>query len=369
MIVQILTKARYIPLVMLCLLLWSCNGTTTVKKKEVKPVELVYPQPPEDPRFYFEMMLLSSAQVVGKDTETHWKELLTGEKERGEGLGKPFDVAACQGRVFVSDTVQRRVAAFDFANQRFFEIGTQEPGVLQKPLGINTDANCNLYVADSSQKTVFIYDKDGEYISAVGGSDWFHRLSHVAVNPDGNKIFAVDTGGVQTEDHRIRVFDVQTGEHLYDIGKRGKENGQLNLPRDVEVGPDGMVYVVDGANFRIQVFDQEGQFVSTFGSVGTRYGQFSRPKGIALDPSGNIYVTDAAFGNFQIFSPAGELLLYIGDRSNRPGPAKYLLPAGIDIDEDGRVYFVGQFYRKIDIFRPASLPAGEGHIGRALNAQ
>ena len=58
--------------------------------------------------------------------------------------------------------------------------------------------------------------------------------------------------------------------------------------------------------------------------------------------------------------------MHIGERSNSPGPAKYLLPAGIDIDEDGRVFFVGQFFRKIDIYRPVSLPAGEGHLGHAV---
>ncbi|MCG8060672.1 MAG: SBBP repeat-containing protein [Candidatus Thiodiazotropha endolucinida] len=94
-------------------------------------------------------------------------------------------------------------------------------------------------------------------------------------------------------------------------------------------------------------------------------GQFTRPKGIATDSEGNIYVVDAAFGNFQIFTPEGELLLYLGERSETAGPAKYMLPAGIDVDEDGRVYIVDQFFRKVEIFRPAGLAEGEGFTGLA----
>jgi len=315
------------------------------------------------------MTLVSTAQVKPEDKQDHLRSLLTGEVARGKSLAKPFDVEACQGRIYVSDTVSRYVMAYDFVNQRTFEIGLEEPGSLQKPLGLDADADCNIYVADATGKRIQVYNQDGQFLSAIGGPTWFHRLSHVAVNPEGTKIFAVDTGGVGTNDHRVRVFDVQTGEHLYDIGTRGIEPGQFNLPRDISIGPSGLLYVVDGGNFRVQVFEQDGTFVRTFGNVGRQFGQFSRPKGIASDAAGNIYVSDAAFGNFQIFTPSGELLLFIGTRSSRPGPARYILPAGIDVDEDGRIYFIDQFYAKVDIYRPANLPPDGGYLGAALHGR
>ena len=73
---------------------------------------------------------------------------------------------------------------------------------------------------------------------------------------------------------------------------------------------------------------------------------------------------DAAFGNFQIFNADGELLMFVGDRSERDGPAKYMLPSGIAVDEDGRVYVVDQWFRKIDVYRPSNLKADAGHLGR-----
>ena len=121
--------------------------------------------------------------------------------------------------------------------------------------------------------------------------------------------------------------------------------------------------MVDGGNFRVQVFNRDGDFVQQIGKLGRQYGSFARPKGIALDPQGNIYVSDAAHGNYQIFDPDGELLLFVGTRSEKFERASYMLPAGIDIDEDGRVYIIDQYFRKLDIYRPAGLKEEEGFLG------
>ncbi|MBL8535233.1 MAG: 6-bladed beta-propeller [Betaproteobacteria bacterium] len=325
---------------------------------------ILFPAPPEDARYAFEMTLMTSAQVNKVESASQWRRVLTGETEGGEHLGKPFDVSVCRGVVYVSDTVQRRIVAFDFPGRRYFRIGEADPGALLKPLGVATDDECRVYVADTSHKKVFVYDRSGKYLTSVGDAASFRHLSHVAVQADGSRVFMVDTGGVDSRDHRIRVYSVSDGKHLYDIGARGTDPGTFNLPRDVEVTRDGHLYVVDGGNFRVQVFRLDGTFVRTFGAMGAQFGQFTRPKGIAVDGQGNVYVADAAFGNFQIFNPEGQLLLFIGGRANQAGPGKYMLPAGIDVDEDGRVYLVDQFFRKVDIFRPVGLAQNMGHLAR-----
>lgn len=329
--------------------------------KELK-APIVFPPPPEEPRFVFEMSLLDSTRVTARPERSRLRAWLTGEQEKGEGMAKPFDVTACKGVVYVSDTVKRRVLVFDFPGRRFFRIGDDEPGALLKPLGLATDARCNLFVADATQRRILVYDAQGRFRTAVGEPEGFRHLSHVAVDREGTRLYAVDTGGVDSRDHRVRVYDTTNGAHLFDIGTRGTGAGEFNLPRDIAVSPTGELYVVDGANFRVQVFSSDGRFLRMFGSMGAQFGQFSRPKGIAVDRGGNVYVSDAAFGNFQIFDPEGRLLLFIGNRSDRPGPANYMLPSGIDVDEDGRIYFVDQYFRKVDVYRPVGLPAGQGHI-------
>ncbi len=350
-------------LVCLAVFLVAC-ASTTQQTLEIEPP--VYPGPPEKPRFIYEMSLINSSQVVVEDEKTKLRRMLTGEAVTGKSFAKPFDVCACNGKVYVSDTVRRLVMVFDFPGGRYYEIGETEPGALTKPLGMTTDDDCNLYVVDATASRVIKYDQTGQFVSAFGGTGSFDRLSHIAVDPEGTRLFAVDTGGVSSKRHHVRVYELPTGKHLYDIGSRGDKEGQLNLPRDIILTPDGLLYVVDGGNFRVQVYKKDGTFVRTFGQVGRHFGQFSRPKGIATDNNGNIYVSDAAFGNFQIFSPEGRLLMYIGNRSNINGPGKYLLPAGIDVDEDGRIYFVGQFFRKVDIFRPFDLKPEQGYLGVRL---
>ncbi len=361
---------RDIPVYFLITVLTGCNAGTPVKDTpaEEQEYEFVYPPAPETPRFYYETSFFHSGQLKGKSEEDSWREFLTGESaaQSGEGLSKPFDVTSCGGRVYISDTVRRHVAVFDLNSKTYFVIGEKEPGLLRKPLGLDSDSECNLYVADITLGTVVIYRADGSYKKSIGTHDWFHRLSHIAVDSQGQRLYAVDTGGVQTDEHRVRVFDIASGDHLFDIGTRGTEEGQFNLPKDINIGANGDIHVVDAGNFRVQVFDNKGNFKHAFGSVGNRTGQFSRPKGIASDADGNIYVSDVSLANFQIFNAQGELLMFIGNRTKENQPAGYMLPSGIDVDMDGRVYFTDQFFRKVDVFRPAALPKDGGVLGRLL---
>jgi len=344
-------------------LILSISLSACVQTPEKKQELIAYPSPPEQPRFYFEHTLVSAAQVLRDNRETRLRRLVTGESKSGTGLAKPFDVTVCKGRVYISDTAARAVFLFDFPSGRFSTIGKEEGAELQKPLGIATDAVCNLYVADITGKHIVVYDAEGNYLRAIGGAEWFNRVSGVTVNPEGTRVYAVDTGGVQSQEHRVRVFNATNGEHLFDFGKRGNGEGEFNFPKAIDMGPDRNLYIVDSANFRVAVFDEEGRFVRNFGSLGRNMGQFARPKGIAVDSDGRVYVSDASHGNFQIFTAEGQLLLFIGARSTQPGRGHYLLPAGIDVDEDKRVYFVGQFYRKLDIFRPAELDTSAGYLG------
>ncbi len=329
--------------------------TTATEAPPANVVIPVYPPPPEKPRYIYERTIHSSLDVVKEDSTSAFRRFATGEQPRGEGFAKPFDIVVHHGRMFVGDTVRRTVMVFDPAGTgRFFELGREEPGRLFLPLGIAKDRDGNIYVCDGTARRVVIYDRDGHFLRAIGGQKYFSRPSGVAVDPDGSRVFVVDTGGVDSPDHHVLVFDAITGELIQTIGRRGTGDGEFNLPRDAVISPyNNLLYVVDGGNFRVQVFTLDGKFVRKFGSIGRRSGQFARPKGITVDRWGNVYVVDAAFGNVQIFDPDGRLLMFIGARGNRDRPGAFMLPAGVDIDEaDGRLYLVDQFFRKVEVFRP-----------------
>ncbi len=325
---------------------------------------MVFPPPPEEPRFVFERTIYGSGDIMPETTDSKLRGMLTGEGVKGEGLNKPNSIAVFQGRIFVADSVEAVIRVFDVPNGHHYKIGFDDPGKLSKPLGIDVDRQGNLYVADNGARAIFIYNKEGKFLRKIGDPKWFDRLANVTVDPKGDRIYLVDVGGVSSQQHRVRVVDATSGEPLFDFGARGKDPGDFNFPRDMVVGKDARLYIVDSGNFRVQIFDRDGKFLKTFGNIGRQLGQFSRPKEIASDPSGNIYVTDTAFGNFQIFNPEGELLMFVGNRSEQDGPARYMLPAGIYVDEDGRVYMVDQWFRKVDIFRPYNLKADAGYLGK-----
>jgi DNA-binding beta-propeller fold protein YncE len=323
-----------------------------------RPFEVpVFPPPPEAPRIVWERTLHSSADVVADDKDASLRRFVTGERRSGEGLDKPYGVAVRNGRVYVGDTVGRSVMMFDLNAGRFTRIGMDDPGSLRMPFGMDVDPQGNLYVLDGTLKRVHVYDPNGKFVRMMGQDMKWSRPAGLALDAVRRRLYVVDAGGVDSKDHRVRALDLDTGKLLFEIGRRGDGPGEFNLPRDAVVGADGLLYVVDSGNFRVEVFDAEGKFVKTFGAVGRQGGQFSRPKEIAADTQGNIYVADSAFGNFQIFDKDGALLLDVGSRSNSDAPAKFMLPSGIAVDVDGRIYMVDQFFRKVEVFRPAQLPA------------
>lgn len=363
MTIRVTRNLMHLAMLLIVAIMAGCSSAPTLPKM-VKPV---FPKPPGEARFHYQETITSNADVVVESKNAAFKRRITGERRSGVGMGKPFGVTTHKGRVFVSDTVKRMVMAFDKPQGKYLEIGTTYPGELSKPMGLATDSDGNLYVCDAAKKHVVVFDRDGKYLRTIGDSSLFSRPAGLTVDPQGKRLFVVDTGGVKSEKHRVVVFDAQSGEFLYNIATRGAEEGQLNLPRDATIAADGNLYVVDGGNFRVQVFSPEGKFIRSFGSIGRRGGQFSRPKGIGSDGAGNIYVSDAAFGNFQIFNPKGQLLLAVGSRSSNGGAATFMLPAGLAVDEDGRIFMVDQYFKKIEVFRPVSLPESQGYY--AISAE
>jgi DNA-binding beta-propeller fold protein YncE len=360
-------------LILLCAVLLVLAGCAEVSApaKSTKHVQIVWPEPPDEPRFYIDWGIFGSSSIEPITEDDRMKELLLGSSGRKNiPFGKPYAVAVNKGRIFVSDTVARVVKVFDAPQGTYSEIGahseTNPMARLEKPLGLDVDNAGNVYVVDASPKLVKVYSRNGKFLRTLMQPGDVDRPASVTVDPDGERFYVVDIGGPLSENHRVRVYNAKSGDHLFDFGTRGSGPGSFNLPRDVAVAPNGNLYVVDGGNFRIQIFDHDGKFLRTFGTIGKQLGNFGRPKEIAIDRDGNVYVIDTAFGNFQIFNSQDQLLMFIGQRSNEPGPGLFMLPSGIYVDEDGRVFVVDQWFRKVDIFRPVGLDRYKGFAVRKV---
>ncbi|RMH20609.1 MAG: 6-bladed beta-propeller [Gammaproteobacteria bacterium] len=335
-------------LAMLALVLTACASSP---EKEAPP-PLVFPPPPDQPRFVFERTLKFNEDVVIPDRAERFKRFATGSPRKVRGLVKPFDVAAKDGKVFVTDTVQRKLVMFDVTGGHYLEIGDKAPGTLRKPMGVCISSLNEVFVADITARQIVVFDINGSFLRKLGRKEDFRRPTDVGISPDGKTLYVVDIGGVDTDQHHVVVMDANTGKIKNIIGKRGTADNEFNLPIQIDVATDGSFYVVDKGNFRVKHFSPEGEYLGGFGQPGRVPGSFASPKGIAVGPDNNIYVVDSAFGNIQIFNPDFQLLMYLGTRGEAGYPAKYMLPAGVDVDPDGRIYMVDQFFRKVDIFYP-----------------
>jgi DNA-binding beta-propeller fold protein YncE len=324
-----------------------------------KPAVPVWPPPPDTPRYTYEHTL-RSLRDLQPVRPTSLKEIVTAESRAAEQpvLGKPYDVAAYRGRIYVTDTLASCVWVFDVPRRRIFRFGERYEGTLGKPLGIAVDREQRVYVADEGSRRIVIYDGIGLFLRAIE-SELLAKPVDVAVSRDGGRIYVVDMGGIDTDSHRVVVFDANGG-HVTTIGRRGSGPGEFNLPTAAAVAGDGTLYVLDAGNFRVQAFDAGGAFLRSFGAAGTGFGQFARPRAIAVDDAGNLLITDAQFGNVQLFTPQGDLLMFIGDAHMEPAPGHYPLLAGAAVDETGRIYLVDQYFTKVEVLRPlrGADPAG-----------
>lgn len=330
-------------------------GCSTAPEKSVSPFKgpLVWPQPPEQPRYAYETILRSPADVAEPELEKdRFIRQLSGAPAPSDRpvFEKAAAIAARQGRIYVTDTSTETIVVFDVPRRRVFRFGQRAPNSLAKPSGIALDGQSNVYVADAKRRQIMVFDSLGLFLRVIGGPEDLERPTGVAVSSDGERIYAVDRSDNESNNHRVVIYD-KDGKKLKTIGTRGSGDGEFNVPLQATVDADGRLYVLDSGNFRVQTFDRDGTFIRAFGRPGVYPGNLARPRGIAVDDDGNVYVTDASFNNFQVFQPDGQLLLAVGQGSGESNPGRYGLLSGIASDETGRIYVVDQFFNKVEVFR------------------
>jgi len=201
-----------------------------------------------------------------------------------------------QGNIYVADNANQRIQKFDPQAKFLMEWGGKgtSNGQFLSPVGITLDGQGNIYVIDDSRDEVQKFDKTGKFLLKWGshgsGDGQFNFTGQLEVSPEGN-IYVADFAN-----HRIQKFDSQ-GTFLAKWGAPGKAPGQFNDPGGIAIDAQGRVYVTEYAahppeNYRVQIFDSDGNFLSTWGHPGNNDGEFLHPLAIAVDKQGNIYVSD-----------------------------------------------------------------------------
>lgn len=228
----------------------------------------------------------------------------TGDDPR---FDRPLAAAfAPDGRIYVADSGNNRVVVFDEEGRYVSQFGglgvgkpaaggvrSWEPGTMNFPIGIDVDENGDVYVADFRNDTIQVFDSEGR---------WLRRF------PSPESV----------------------------TGRGGSGQGGAGIAvTDVEVTSD-RVYATD--SYQVLVFDKDGELLDQYGRPGVEPGEFDRPAGIAAGEDGTVYVSDSNNNRVQAFSAELEPLWQAGApvtslTRRLEGPLN--LPRGIGVYEDG----------------------------------
>lgn len=211
-------------------------------------------------------------------------------------------------RLFVSDGKLHRVLVFK-PTYEGGKVTHEVEGVIEEglrdPVGLAIDnENRFLYVVDTQEDQVIVYDADTfkllRRIGTGGKNHWlttpgdFAAPSNVAVDKDGN-VYVTDT-----LNNRVEIFDAD-GKFISLFGKHGDGPGYFARPKGIAIDSDGHIWVVDQYQDRVQVFNQEGQLLTYLGGHGNYPGQFASAVGIAIDKKNRVFVTDQYPARLQMF--------------------------------------------------------------------
>ena len=214
------------------------------------------------------------------------------------------------------------------------------------PHAITVDQHDNVWLVDRNNGQIMKFTPEGELLMTIGtkgdrsdtgvdptdfssaaykdvthGGGPFNLPAGVAVGPSG-EVFVAD-GYANCQIHRFSA----AGVHEASWGEPGNGPGQFQLPHGIYVDRRGLLLVADRENDRVQVFTQDGEFVTTWET------ELIGPAAFHVDAEDNVYVPEHNGGFFSVLTLDGKRLARWGSESNRSCH-------GVAGDSHGDVYFI-----------------------------
>jgi DNA-binding beta-propeller fold protein YncE len=253
----------------------------------------------------------------------------------GDGqLNFPYNVAFSPAgtTVYVSDTGNARIARWTLnGTQATWQtpIGSRcafpcpsppaDSGKFEQLRRVTTDPAGNIVAADFWGSEVQIFGPTGNVIRQIEGAaapaPGFAQAFGVAVGADGV------TYVVDRLNQRIERFDAN-GTYQNSAGARGTGPARTSWPEAVAVAPNGDVWLADTRNDRLQRFPANLATVPNvpaFGTSGSGVGQFNYPEGLAVDASGTVWVADTNNHRIQRYVPGTNTFSVFGALGSGPG--------------------------------------------------
>jgi DNA-binding beta-propeller fold protein YncE len=197
-------------------------------------------------------------------------------------------------------------------------------------------------VADTHYSRVVFFNHDGKVVGMLGsaghGPSQFVYPVCVTQDPHGN-FYIGEYGG----NDRVQKFSVD-GKFLLQIGRCGTGPGEFERASGV-VWHEGLLYIADSFNNRIQIFSDTGEFRAVFGAPGTKV-ELGYPYALALGPQSDLFVIEYSTARVSRFDlKSGRLLGRFGSPGR--GEGQFATPWGIDVDSKGTILVADTDNRRI----------------------
>jgi len=162
-------------------------------------------------------------------------------------------------------------------------------GVFRRPHGITIGPDGTLWLTDDLHHTIRQFTAAGKLLLTLGDPDTpstlhggkpFNRPTHVALCPKTGDIYVSDGYG----NSRVHKYDPK-GRHLHSWGEPGTDPGCFNVPHNIVTDADGLVYVADRENHRVQIFDGKGRYQMQLNNLHRPCGLFAERRN-----GGSLYV-------------------------------------------------------------------------------
>lgn len=249
-----------------------------------------------------------------------------------------------QDRVYVFTRGAQPVIVFDRDGRFLTSWGA---GIFTRPHGLTLDpSGDSLWCTDDEAHCVYHFSLDGDLLMTIGApgqgapagsGEPFNKPTKVAFDPKSGDLYISDGYG----NARVHKY-TREGHHLFSWGDFGVEAGHFNLPHSVCTDAEGRVYVADRENHRVQVFDDQGNYLGQWNNM-------HRPCGFHIEgeiafvgqlPSHlDVNVSYPNIGAcVTVHDLSGRQLARIGDSRMGEGPGQYTAPHGIAVDSHGDLY-------------------------------
>jgi DNA-binding beta-propeller fold protein YncE len=228
--------------------------------------------------------------------------------------------------------------------------------------GVHVDSQGNVWLAgnDNVDHQILAFTGDGKFLQQIGKAnatgdsnspDKLGRPAHIMLDEPANELYVADG----YKNRRVIVFDAKSGAYKRHWGAYGKAPNDEKMPayrpdaplsqqfsnpvHCVRIAQDGLVYVCDRANDRIQVFRKDGSFVKEFRIAPETLQNGSVWDLVLSEDAAQKYIFIADGANGQIITinrDDGKVLSQWGRHGRQPGQFKWV--HNIAIDSKGNIY-------------------------------